>query len=268
MKPVICFEMIYPDRDPVYKIAKIAELGFRYVEFWGWRDKDIASIISACLDHGVRIVNFSGHQKGSLVAKDTHEVFLSDLKKAVSVANQIDCATLMVLTNELGEDRAVKHSYHHIPPEEKYQNVRIGLEKALTVIPANITLVLEPLNTKVDHPGYYLTDMETAVALIKAINHPRLKVLCDLYHFGVMGRDLKALITMYLDAIGHIHIADFPGRHEPGTGSADWPAVLTLLKKKGYAGYIGFEYAPLNDSGESLKTIRSLWDKVMAEKCV
>ncbi len=261
MKPAICLEMIYPELPITKRIARIAEFGFRYVEFWGWRDKDISRIISACLDSGVRVVNFSGHRKGALVATETHQLFLSELKQAVSVANQIDCSMLMLLTNELGENGIVAQSYDMIPPKEKYRNVCTGLKKALEVTPMDLTLVLEPLNTRIDHPGYYLTDMETAVALIKEINHPRLKILCDLYHCGVMGRDLKALLTMYLDYIGHIHIADFPGRHEPGTGTANWPAVLTLLKEEGYLGYIGFEYAPLKTTEESLKQIQLLWEK-------
>ena len=261
MKSAICVEMIYPDLPLTEKIAKIAALGFKYVEFWGWLDKDIPSIISACLEHDVRVVNFSGHRKGSLVSQESHDLVLSDLKKAISVANQLDCSTLMLLTNDLGEGGVVEHTYTTIPQHEKYTNVRIGLEKAIEVIPDNITLVLEPLNTRIDHPGYYLTDMETAASLIKEVNHPRLKVLCDLYHFGVMGRDLKALIPMYLSSIGHIHIADFPGRHEPGTGSGNWPALLTLLQNEGYSDYVGFEYSPLDDSEDSLKAIQTLWEQ-------
>jgi hydroxypyruvate isomerase len=264
MKPVICFEMLYADLKPTQKIAKIAQLGFKHVEFWGWRDKSIPDLISACNESQVNVVNFSGHRKGSLVAADTHSLFFEDLEEALSVANQLKCSTLMLLTNELGEGGVVNNTYPDIPQGEQYQNVRRGLEKALTSTPDDIALVLEPLNTLIDHPGYYLADMETAVSLIREVNHPRLKILCDLYHFGVMGQDLKALITQYVDDIGYIHIADFPGRHEPGTGSADWPALLTLLKEGGYTGYIGFEYSPLNDSEESLQKIRALWDQVMS----
>ncbi len=264
MKPAICLDMVYPDHVPGYKMTKIAEHGFKYVEFWGWRDKDIFGLIFACLETGLRVVNFSGHEQGSLVAAETHEIFLTDLKKAISAANQLDCHTLMILANELGEDRAVKNRYENIPPEKQYQNIRIGLEKALKFIPKDLTLVLEPLNTKVDHPGYLLSDMEQTVSLIREIKHPRLKVLCDLYHLGVMGKNPVSTITEYLDDIGHIHIADFPGRHEPGTGSADWETLLTLLKRRGYTGYVGFEYSPLNNTDESLKTIRTLWEQIMS----
>ena len=120
--------------------------------------------------------------------------------------------------------------------------------------------MLEPLNTRIDHPGYFLQDMATAVALVKEIAHPRLKVLCDLYHLAVMGEDLEGIIDRHVDSIGHFHVADVPGRHEPGTGTLDWPALLRRIRERGYDGTIGFEYAPLADSAASLDSIRKLWD--------
>jgi sugar phosphate isomerase/epimerase len=72
----------------------------------------------------------------------------------------------------------------------------------------------EKLNTLVDHAGYYLADIDTALAIVHEVGSPRLKILCDLYHFGVMGADLKKIVTNHLSEIGHFHIADVPGRHE------------------------------------------------------
>ena len=101
--------------------------------------------------------------------------------------------------------------------------------------------------------------METASSLVRDVGNPRLKILCDLYHLGVMGSDLEHVITTYLADIGYFHIADVPGRHEPGTGSVDWLALLRLIQKNGYEGYVGFEYFPLHDSDESLHAIQRLW---------
>ncbi len=263
LQPVICFEMLYPGLSPVEKIEHIAKVGFNKVEFWGWRDKDIPAIAEVCRQNEVGVANLSGHRRGSLVAAETHELFLSDLKEAVQVANTLNCSILMVLSNALDEDGRVVNSYSHIPAEKKYLNLKGGLKKALAVVPEEITLVLEPLNTRVDHPGYFLADMETAVSLVREINNPRFKVLCDLYHLGVMGQDLQRLLTYYIDDIGYIHIADFPGRHEPGTGSADWATLLTIIKNCGYQGFVGFEYSPLADSYESLRKIRSCWDRTI-----
>jgi len=260
LKPVICFEMLFPELNPVEKIARIAGEGFQFVEFWGWRDKDIPALASICKQQGVHIANFSGHRQGSLVAEQTHELFLGDLQEAVTAARVLECGTLMLLTNELTEGGAVSETYPEIPPEQKYKNVRTGLEKALAMLPKDQRLVLEPLNTRIDHPGYWLYDIDTAVRLIHEVGDSRLRVLCDLYHLGVMGADLNDIIERFSADIGYIHIADIPGRHEPGTGTVDWKSILSLLAATQYDGFVGFEYSPLQDSKESLRRIRNLWD--------
>ena len=259
MKPVICLEPLYQELTPEDKIERIVAAGFQYVEFWGWRDKNVPTFLEACQRHKVEVVNFSGHRAGSPVATDTHALFLQDLADAVKIAKQLHCPTLMLLTNALNEDGSVKDSFEQIPDTKKYENALIGLKKALEVTPDDVNFVLEPLNTTIDHPGYYMGDMQTASSLVRDVGNPRLKVLCDLYHLGVMGSNLEEIITTYLSDIGYFHIADFPGRHEPGTGSADWGALLRLIKQSGYKGYVGFEFFPFHDSDEALQSIQRLW---------
>jgi hydroxypyruvate isomerase len=262
LNPVICFEMLFPDLDPAEKIRKIAGQGFEFVEFWGWRHKDIPALAAACGREGVRVANFSGHRRGSLVAEQTHDLFLEDLQAAVATARILECGTLMLLSNELTESGAVADSYPGIPSEQKYRNAQEGLRKALEVLPPDLRLVLEPLNTRIDHPGYWLSDMDAAVKLIRDIGDSRLKVLCDLYHLGVMGVDLGGILKEHARDIGYIHIADIPGRHEPGTGTVDWKGVLGQLQAARYEGFVGFEYSPQGDSAQSLRQIRSLWDNL------
>ncbi len=262
MQAVICLDPLYPNLVSEQKIAHIAQAGFGYVEFWSWRDKNIPAILEACQQHQVKIVNFSGHRVGSLVAAETHQLLLNDFADALQTAQQAHCSTLMLLTNALNADGSVVDSFDSLPTSKKYENTVIGLQKILAAAPQNIHLVLEPLNTKIDHPGYYLTDMSTASSLIQTVGDPRLKVLCDLYHFGVMGDNLEEVITQYLPDIGHFHIADFPGRHEPGTGSVNWVALLRLIKQGGYTGYVGFEYFPQQDSTESLQAIQKVWNAI------
>ena len=263
MKPVICFEMLFPDLDPVEKIGKIAEQGFEFVEFWGWRDKDIPALAAVCGQVGVQVANFSGHRRGSLVAEQTHDLFLDELQAAVATARILECGTLMLLSNELTESGAVADSYPGIPSEQKYRNVQEGLRKALGLLPRDLRLVLEPLNTCIDHPGYWLSDLDTAVQLVREIGDSRLKVLCDLYHLGVMGVDLGGILKEHVRDIGYVHVADIPGRHEPGTGDIDWKSLLSQLAAAGYDGFVGFEYSPLGDSMESLQRIRALWSEIL-----
>ena len=264
VEAVICLEMLFPELSVIDRVDRIAAAGFSAIEFWGWRDKDLAALKAACDRAGVRVANFSGHRKGSLVARETHDIFREDLRDAVISAKGLGCSTLMLLSNELGEGGRVVDSYEGISPERKYASLREGLRSALDAAPDGFTLVLEPLNTRIDHPGYFLQDMATAVALVKEIAHPGLKVLCDLYHLAVMGEDLEGIIDRHADSIGHYHVADVPGRHEPGTGTLDWLALLRRIRDSGYDGTIGFEYAPLGDSAASLDSIRKLWERAMA----
>ncbi|MEW5814510.1 MAG: TIM barrel protein [Spirochaetota bacterium] len=261
MYPVICLEMLFPELDLPEKVERIASEGFQAVEFWGWRDKDLFVLKAACDHHGVRIANFSGHRRGSLIAPETYDLFFTDLNDAVGTARNLGCSILMLLSNELGEGGRVVNSYPDIPPDGKYRNLRQGLEQALEVTPEDIHLVLEPLNTRLDHPGYYLENMATAVSLIREVDHPRLKVLCDLYHLGMMGENLEKIIAEQIEYIGYFHAADFPGRHEPGSGSADWPSLLRQIAQSGYEGMVGFEYSPESDSVKSLRRIWNIWEE-------
>lgn len=263
MKPVICFEMLYMQLQSHEKIARIAEAGFSSIEFWGWRDKNLEELKKACDANGVEVANFSGHRRGSLIAAETHDLLLADLRDTVQAAESLDCPTLMLLSNEVGNEGQVTNRYQELSDEQKYRNMVDGLTKALSVIPESMKLVLEPLNTRVDHPGYYLDDAETAFSLVKEINHPRMKILCDLYHLGVMGEDLEAIVEQNIEQIGYFHIADFPGRHEPGTGSANWVSLLARINSTGYRGPVGFEYSPAGDTKTSLETIQELWGRAV-----
>ena len=260
MNPVICLDPLYPDLSTEEKISRVAARGFSHVEFWGWRDKNIAGVQAACRQNGVQVANFSGHRKGSPIAKSTHQAFFAEVADAVPVARAFDCHALMLLTNALHSDGSVAERFEEIPDDLKFKNVVTSLAELTRVTPGDIMLLLEPLNTLVDHPGYYLDNIEVAAQIVRQVGSPRLKILCDLYHFGVMGADLNALITEYLSLVGHFHIADFPGRHEPGTGSADWPALLQQIKALGYRGNIGFEFFPQNNAEAALKAIRELWE--------
>jgi hydroxypyruvate isomerase len=262
IKPAICFEMLYDDEKPQDKIKKIAAAGFEYAEFWGWRDKDIDALKTTCDECGVNISIFSGQRVGDLVNRATHDLVVQDYKDAIKTAEKLETSILMVLTNELGEEGVVVNTYDALSASEKDDAVVDGLKKISALIPERAVVVLEPLNTVKDHVGYHINDLESAFSVIDRVGSPKIKILCDLYHQGMMGDDLTVLIKKYVDRIGYFHIADFPGRHEPGAGSADWKHILTEIKGSGYDGFVGFEYAPAGDSTKSLIAIKDLWDSV------
>ena len=259
MKPAICIEMLYPGLSPEEKIRRVADMGFRCIEFWGYKDKDLEAIRNLKEDYSVQIVNFSGQRAGDLIDASMHPVLLHEIEESVGVARALGTRTLMVLTNELGEGGKVLHPCPHIPDSEKHKNVVAGLKAIMQRVPDDMTIVLEPLNTVLDHQGYYLASMRDAIAIIDEVGNPRLRILCDFYHLALMGEDPVETVRQFAHYIGHIHIADYPGRHEPGTGRGAWNGVLIELQKRGYAGYVGFEFSPSSDTDVSLRAIRTLW---------
>jgi len=263
MKPAICVEMLYPGLPPEEKIRRIARHGFRDVEFWGWKDKNLEAMKKAAAETSVNIVNFSGNRAGDLIDAATHETVLSDIKESVPVARRLDTHLLMVLSNELGEGGKVLHACTQLRGDAKRENLVAGLKKLMALVPEDISIVLEPLNTVLDHPGNYLTSMRESEEIVGEVGHPRLKILCDFYHMALMGEHPTETARRYAHYIGHAHIADYPGRHEPGTGQGPWKETLRELRDRGYAGYVGFEFAPAGDSDAALERIAKLWRQAL-----
>jgi hydroxypyruvate isomerase len=107
-----------------------------------------------------------------------------------------------------------------------------------------LTLVLEPLNIHVDHPGYFLNHSGVGFNLVREVNSPSIRLLYDIYHMQVMEGNLIDTLTRNLDLIGHIHVADVPGRHQPGSGEINYANVMKCLRQAGYSGYVGMEFEP------------------------
>lgn len=118
-----------------------------------------------------------------------------------------------------------------------------------------MTLLIEPINTRTV-PGFYLTKSSQALALIDEVGAANLKLQYDLFHMRIMGDDLAEAIAGNLARIGHMQIADVPGRHEPGTGEIDFPPLFDLVDRLGYGGWIGAEYVPLGKTGDGLAWVR------------
>ena len=105
------------------------------------------------------------------------------------------------------------------------------------------------------NPGNYLRHTRTAAELTRLIGSPKLKVLYDVYHMQLNEGGLCDHIRAYADQFGHIHVADAPGRHEPGTGEIHYPAVFAALEQAGYRGLIGYELFPKTDTKTAVRAI-------------
>ncbi len=116
---------------------------------------------------------------------------------------------------------------------------------------AGIRLLVEPINTR-DIPGFYLNYSDQALSVIDEVGSDNLWLQYDVYHMQIMEGDLIPSMREKLGRIGHIQIADTPGRHEPGTGEVNYPNVFAAIDDMGYDGWIGCEYIPLTTTEEGL----------------
>lgn len=266
MKPAICIEMLYPGLSAPEKIRKAAARGFRYIEFWGHGDKDIEALLSVCAQTGSRIINFSANRKGSLVDPSTHDAIVEEIHGSLEVAKKLGTKTLMVLSNELGEGGRVMDDFATMPDAKKRANIVAGLRKIAAILPQDFSIVLEPLNTVLDHVGNFLSGSAQSAEILREVGDSRMGLLCDFYHMALMGEDPETTARTWAKVIGHVHIADYPGRHEPGTGKGRWAKTLIALYESGYKGYVGFEFSPTGDSDQALEAVGKLWTEAFGKE--
>jgi len=256
MKKSVCIEMVFTEVpfEDRFRLAK--ESGFDFIEFWTWKDKNTKQINELCCAHDLKIASFSGDQEFSMIDEDQREDYISFIESSIETAQFLNCEHLVVHSNALGENGVVIDPYLHVSNVKK-NAVMFDVLKSLAVIAeaANITLLLEALNTVVDHPGNFLTFTKDAAELIRVVNSSNIKILYDIYHMQIMEDNLIETLKSYIDAIGYIHVADVPGRHEPGTGEINFANVMSVLKELDYGGIVGFELDPEHDSTAAVRAI-------------
>jgi hydroxypyruvate isomerase len=249
----VCIDMILTDRDFGARIDAAAALGYRAVEFWGWEGKDLDLIARKTSDLGLAVGTFCVSPMLPIVDPSTHADFVKAVQGSLSVAKRLGVKTMIVLT---GNERAGQSR------EKQRDAVIAGLRKAAPLAEAaGVTLVLEPLNVLVDHKGYFLCRSDEAVAILDAVGSPNVKMLFDLYHQQITEGNLIQNLTTHIGKIGHFHVADVPGRHEPGTGEVNFANVFAAVATSPYAGYLGLEFTPTGDPVATLKRLRAAFSK-------
>jgi hydroxypyruvate isomerase len=246
-----CIDWLYADGDRPFadRVRAAAADGMTAVEFWDWRGRDLDATRAACDSTGLTVTSFIAEPRGDLTDPSTHTTFVRGVAESAKVAQQLGCQSLMVFAGTPRPDTT---------RAEQHANVVSGLlAGARVAADFGMTLLLEPLNTRIDHPDSFLDTTSEALDIIGEVNQPSLRLLYDVYHSAVMGEDLVRTIQQAASVIGHVQIADSPGRHEPGTGTIDWTAVRQALDAAGYEGLLGLEYQPVKDTETSTAMLRS-----------
>jgi len=252
MKASVCIEMIYTEFPFLERIGIAAEQGFDAVEFWNWDNKDMPGVKKAAEDAGIEIATFQSNRGGTLINPSQRSDFIAGIKESLDMANEMGVKKMFLLTDELGDDRSVKFQFPELSEEEKYASVLDGIiELAPLAEKAGVTLVLEPLNTAVDHAGYWLKHADVGFELVRKVGSKNIRLLYDIYHQQITEGNIIETLTSNLDVIGHVHVADVPGRHQPGTGELNYANILNALSEAGYKEFVGLEFEPTISSKET-----------------
>jgi len=231
----LCIDSIYPEDGLKEKLERIKQTGFKFIEFWDWRDKDFEIIKNS----GLKVTNFSGNRISSLILDDKEKV-IEEVNTSIDVAKKLKSKHIMLLSDVLEGDGSVK--INSISNGKKLIHLYDNL-KALAEIAEerDIKLVIEPLNSLKDHKNYYLDNFRKTLELIQSVNSEHLKILYDIYHMQIMEGNILDTLQKYHQFIGYIHIANVPYRCEPWTGELDFKFILKELSKV-YSGFVGFEF--------------------------
>jgi len=242
-----CIEMLFvpetADMAERIRLAKAA--GLEAVEFWLWSNKNLDAIEAALAETGLKLAGIVAEPFAELTRAGDHDRFLRGLEASRDVAIRLGAPVLICQSGPLlaGVDRARQHD-----------DLTLAMAESAEVLAGSgVRLGLEPLNDRVDHPGYYLTSTEEAFAIVDAVDRPEIGLTYDLYHSMIMDEDPWTVAGGHLDRIVHVHLADHPGRHQPGTGRLDLKPQLEWLERIGYDGFVGLEYRPTGSTVESLQ---------------
>ena len=255
----VCIEPMYSELPFLERFQAAKDDGFSFVEFWSWTDKDLDAVKAAAERAGIGISGFNGDAELSLIDPEQKESYLAFLRRSVEAAKKVGAWSVTIHSNGLGDGGVVINHYDGLSDTVKLCAMFNTLKDCAKIAEeSGIFMNLEPLNVTTDHVGNFLQTTRMAAEMTRLIGSPWLKVLYDVYHMQLNEGRLCDNIRAYGDQFGHIHVADAPGRHEPGTGEINYANVLACLEETGYTGLIGFELMPKTSTAEAVKAIMKL----------
>ena len=238
-----CFDGLL---EPTKLIETVAEGGYDGLEFAP--PEEWERVRAA----GLTIAAIRGHESltDGLNRVANHDRIEAELRASIALAQRWEIPNLICFSgNRNGVDDATGA-----------EATAAGLRRvAGAAEAAGVTLVLELLNSRVDHPDYQADRTTWGIGVIEAVGSPRVKLLYDIYHMQIMEGDVIRTIGAHHQAIGHYHVAGNPGRHEPdGSQELQYPAIFAAIRATGFDGYVGMEFVPKGEPRAALRDALAL----------
>ena len=238
--PIPCF---FGQMDFCDAVKTVKKLGFDAVETYNWRNLDLDKVRETCQETGVELLSMCTTEF-NMTDPQRRKAWLDGLAISCEAANRVGAKKLIT---QVGQDTGAERQVQH-------DSIVAALTEAKPILESTgVTIMIEPLNTYVNQPGYYLWSSAEAFEIIRQVDYPFVKVVYDIYHQQVMEGNIIPSVTGNLDCIAHLHSAGHPGRHELQYGENDYKVIFAAVDKAGYQGACGLEYNPLMPPEESLK---------------
>lgn len=240
------------------RVRAAAAAGFTAVEMWGptgkdapAKPKDVPALKEALEETGTTLTaQLAEPRTQFMIPPRDHSQFYACLDEGVAIAQELGCPRMVV-----GSGTGFGGAKRQTQLDDLVEIYRKAIDQ---VDGSGVTLVLEAVNVRVDHPGSLLDRTNESVYVARGVDSPCFGILYDLYHSTVEGEDVAAELANAGDLLRYVQIADHPGRGEPGSGSIDWPSSLATLRSSGYDGPIGLEFYPTQESAASVAYIKQV----------
>lgn len=250
---------VFKDLPFEQRIEKIAEAGYSNVELVGeyakWSQSDYDRANAARKRLGITFDATAGmpHGVGNPADRDA---LLADLRQALKPMETLGCPAMIVMSGNVvpGMSREAQH-----------QSCIEGLKRAAASIEGRqiegkpVKLLVECIDPE-ENPKYFLTSAAEGMEIVKAVNHPQVRFLYDMFHEQIAEGNLIEKLEKNIDVVDLIHIADVPGRHQPGTGEINYASVYRKLAQLKYKGMVAMEFYP---TGDPVTTLRAAKDEVI-----
>ena len=242
--------MMFNEVEFLDRFEAAARSGFRAVEFALPYDYDKGALVERLEGSGLVVAlhnlpagDWAAGERGIATAPARVGEFQDGVGLALEYAKALGCGKVNCLAGIPPQGAEPDDLREALVSNLRFAAARLG--------EAGIRLLVEPINTR-DIPGFYLNYSQQALSIIEEVGSSNLSLQYDVYHMQIMEGDLIPTMRANLGSIGHIQIADTPGRHEPGTGEINYPNVFSAIDDMGYEGWIGCEYIPLTTTEEGL----------------
>ena len=243
--------MLFGEHGFLDRFEAAAGAGFKGVEYLVPYEAAIAEVQEALASNGLTQVLFNfpagdwaAGERGLAALPERKSEFRDGVGLALEYARATGCKRLHAMSGCVIDGPVTQR---HL--DTYVENVRFAAD---AVAADGIDIMVEPINSRIETPGYVLDTTSKAVAVLEAVGRDNVRIQYDIYHMQIMEGDLARTLEALLPKIGHVQLADNPGRNEPGTGEIDYPWLLARLDEIGYAGWIGCEYKPAAGTVEGL----------------